>query len=153
MQMECGTARVSLSHCQSFVSEGSAMFSSGSPTCRKRLANVCRRSCQRKLPIPAARTASTNQCASPLMVTDDGQALCAIITGNRRDLCPHSKGSRRFDVSQQPRHIPAMPLFNRIFTSTLRFCALPYLDSLDAAGSYSPIAPGATMCRTGTLQF
>src|SRR5262249_424422 len=60
---------------------------------------------------------------------------------------------RTFDMENKPRQIPAMPLFNKTFTSTRRFCARPSLDALDTAGWYSPIATGATMCRTGTLQF
>jgi hypothetical protein len=47
---------------------------------------------------------------------------------------------------------PAMPLFTRTLTSTRRFSARPCAVSLAAAGSAVPIAPGATTCRTGTLQ-
>jgi hypothetical protein len=49
-------------------------------------------------------------------------------------------------------HCPARPLFTRILTSTRRFSARPCAVSLGAVGSAVPIAPGATTCRTGTLQ-
>src|SRR5579863_1496253 len=48
---------------------------------------------------------------------------------------------------------PATPLFTSTMTSTRRFSARPLADSLGAAGSAMPIAPGATMCRKGTLHF
>src|ERR1700758_4044168 len=44
-----------------------------------------------------------------------------------------------------------MPLLTRTFTSTRRFSARPALVSFGAFAPYSPIAPGATMCRIGTL--
>src|SRR6267378_5418070 len=47
-------------------------------------------------------------------------------------------------------YIPAMPLFTNILTSTRRFSARPAFVSLGAVAPYSPIAPGATICRTGT---
>jgi hypothetical protein len=49
-------------------------------------------------------------------------------------------------------HCPARRLFTRTLTSTRRFWARPCAVSLGAAGSAVPIAPGATTCRTGTLQ-
>jgi hypothetical protein len=49
-------------------------------------------------------------------------------------------------------YCPARPLFTRTLTSTRRFSARPCADSLVAVGSAVPIAPGATTCRTGTLQ-
>ncbi len=48
---------------------------------------------------------------------------------------------------------PARPLLTNTLTFTRRFSARPDADSLLAMGSALPIAPGATMCRTGTLQF
>ena len=48
-------------------------------------------------------------------------------------------------------YCPARPLLTRTLTSTRRFSARPDAVSLLAAGSASPIAPGAIMCRTGTL--
>ena len=47
---------------------------------------------------------------------------------------------------------PETPLFTSTLTSTRRFSARPAAVSLGAAGSAVPIAPGAMMCRTGTLQ-
>ena len=47
---------------------------------------------------------------------------------------------------------PASPLFTRTLTSTRRFSARPCVVSLVAAGSASPMAPGAITCRTGILQ-
>jgi hypothetical protein len=49
-------------------------------------------------------------------------------------------------------YCPAKPLFTRTFTSTRRFSARPCAVSLVAVGSAVPMAPGAIMCRTGTLQ-
>jgi hypothetical protein len=40
----------------------SAISSSGAPLIRTRLANVCRKSCQRKFLMPASVRASSNQC-------------------------------------------------------------------------------------------
>src|SRR5262249_23766041 len=51
------------------------------------------------------------------------------------------------------RQLPVIPLLSSTFTSTRRFCARPSLVSLDAVAWYSPMAPGATTCRTGTLHF
>jgi hypothetical protein len=48
---------------------------------------------------------------------------------------------------------PATPLFTSTLTSTRRLSARPSAVSLGAAGSAMPMAPGATMCRSGTLQF
>jgi hypothetical protein len=47
---------------------------------------------------------------------------------------------------------PVRPLFTRTLTCTRRFSARPCVVSLVAAGSASPIAPGAITCRTGMLQ-
>lgn len=46
---------------------------------------------------------------------------------------------------------PAIPLFVRTFTSTLRFSARPDAVSFEAAAWVSPIAAGDTICRIGTL--
>jgi hypothetical protein len=47
-------------------------------------------------------------------------------------------------------YAPAIPLLTRTLTSTRRFSARPAFVSFGATGPYSPIAPGATICRTGT---
>lgn len=49
-------------------------------------------------------------------------------------------------------HCPDKPRFTSTLTSTRRLSARPFAVSFGAAGSASPIAPGATMCRTGMLQ-
>ena len=43
-----------------------------------------------------------------------------------------------------------MPLLTKTLTSTRRFSARPAFVSFGAADPYSPMAPGATICRTGT---
>ena len=50
-------------------------------------------------------------------------------------------------------YYPARPLLTSTLTFTRRFSARPDADSLLAMGLVLPIAPGATMCRTGMLQF
>jgi hypothetical protein len=50
-------------------------------------------------------------------------------------------------------YYPARPLLTSTLTFTRRFSARPDADSLLAMGSALPIAPGATMWRTGMLHF
>jgi hypothetical protein len=50
-------------------------------------------------------------------------------------------------------YYPARPLLTSTLTFARRFSARPDADSLLAMGLVLPIAPGATMCRTGMLQF
>jgi len=62
-------------HRQTLVPRTSAISSSGALFIRKRLANVCRKSCQRKFLIPTSSTASSNQClpfssGSPVLATE-----------------------------------------------------------------------------------
>ncbi len=60
--------------------------------------------------------------------------------------------AKRWASPPCPRYCPLKPRFTNTFTSTRRFSALPWEVSLGADGSTVPMAPGATICRTGTLQ-
>ena len=57
----------------------------------------------------------------------------------------------RLKPEDRPYLLPAIPLFRRTFTSTLRFSARPDGVSFVATAWVSPIAAGDTMCRIGTL--
>jgi Kelch motif len=82
-------------------------------------------------------------------------------TTNKWSAISDANGEGKRRVVRQPEagiassyglYLAAMPLFTRTSTSTLRFSVRPSAVSFEAAGFETPIAPGVTMCRTGTSQ-
>lgn len=98
----------------------------------------------------SSRSAETKKCNASLRITNIPGCLTAQLAFGIRS---EEQGEPRNADREPPDscYWPAMPLFTRTLISTRRFSALPAAVSFDVAGPYSPIAPGATICRTGTL--